>query len=213
MGVLLVAVVLKILFLQAKGDPDGPSGARQPVTPPPPPLEVGSAEPEDTATLPPWVQPEAPPDHHPGVPDGAVSSEWVVKLKTTTRDSYLGLGGLYDYNRTLDQSELSNIADSIAEDLPLEHAGHVTPFHGVFRLRYDPRKESGHGRLRVRDAEGIKQRFEELDRSLDAHRLVVWAARQNPLIRHKRSVAVDFNDPMFGKQWHLVSPWWIANWE
>ena len=174
-SILLVAV-FQILLPRAEGAPDSSGAITQPLRP---------AH---------RLQPGALSDHNPKTPGGIISSEWVVKLKTTTRDSYLGLGGVYHYDRPLDQSELFSIADLIAEDLPLEHAGHVTPFHGVFRLRYAPRKESDHGKLQVRRVDGIHRRLEELERSLDAHSSVVWVARQDPLVRHKRGVAMDFND-------------------
>ena len=194
LSVIVVEVVQILLLIQA--------GAAYS-----PPTSPGDAiKGEDRSSDPLLGLPEAALHHHPSPEDAPGNSppsvdthEWVIKLKTTARDSYLG--GLYNHHRTLDQSELSGIAASIADHFELEHAGHVTPFHGVFRLRYSSPSDTG--KLKKRD--GNHRLVEELERGLASHEAVVWAAKQDPLVRRKRGVAVDFNDPMFFRQWHLVS--------
>lgn len=121
--------------------------------------------------------------------------EWVVKLKPVTKESYLGIK---EQDRHLDQSELTDIAVSLAQDFGLENMGHVSPFLGVFKLRLGFHE----GGMEKRD---ISRRLAEVDRSLDEHPKVLWASRQHCLVRHKRKVRMDFNDPMFSRQWHLVS--------
>ena len=44
-----------------------------------------------------------------------------------------------------------------------------------------------------------------VDKRLSNHLSVVWAGRQRPLKRTKRETELEFRDPKFSQQWHLVS--------
>lgn len=126
--------------------------------------------------------------------------EWAILLRSeVTETSLFG----FEYRRTLDQHELQRVASSIADSngLPLD-VEHIQQFHGVFRLRYNLTGDGESWRVR---RSNIHRQFASLDKSLSKHPLVVWSARQHCLTRQKRGFQLDFNDPMFDRQWHLVS--------
>lgn len=145
------------------------------------------------------------------------SEEWVLKLhpQAALSSSYLGwpawlLGR--DDQPAEDHKALDSTANTLAAELDLVNRGRIEPFHGVYRLRL-PLKDD----LKVRDLdqrtlrrrrEVVHKHLAELDEVLSAHPSVLWAARQHPLHRVKKTVTkepVVFNDPQFEKQWHLVS--------
>ena len=127
--------------------------------------------------------------------------EWVVKVRSEVETPGLLYGV---HTRTLDQEQLADVADSIAVSFGMQSALRVEPFHNVFALQYDAHHDNN---LHVSAAEhGIQHRLAELDKSLEDHPSVLWAARQHCLVREKRGGAnLKFNDPMFRRQWHLVS--------
>ena len=86
--------------------------------------------------------------------------------------------------------ELQAIADSVANNLGLVNHGRIEPFHNVFEFEGSSRRV---GRSAVAAVHA----------SLEGHPGVVWASLQRPLTRTKREV--EFRDPFFSKQWHLVS--------
>ena len=89
------------------------------------------------------------------------------------------------------EHELQAIADSVADTLGLVNHGRIGPFHNVFEFEGSSRRV---GRSAVA----------AVHESLQGHPGVVWASLQRPLTRIKRS-EVEFRDPYFSKQWHLVS--------
>lgn len=120
--------------------------------------------------------------------------------------------------RGRERGDLEAAAEGIASSMGLVSRGRVEPFADIFLFEEIP---SG-------DAPGNEQDFMEqlsenttpswygrpqtsrLERSLTGHRDVVWAGRQDPLRREKkgwvrRKRQVEFDDPSFHKQWHLVS--------
>ena len=88
------------------------------------------------------------------------------------------------------ERELQTIADSVANNLGLVNHGRIEPFHNVFQFEGSSRRV---GRSAVTAVHA----------SLEGHPGVVWASLQRPLTRTKREV--EFRDPFFSKQWHLVS--------
>lgn len=135
--------------------------------------------------------------------------EWAVQLRPeVTEVSMFG----YEYKRTLEKEELVSVANSLAANLGLDgEVRHVDQFRGVFVLRYnligynltgDHTDSMESRRLRRRSSH---QHLARLEKGLDEHPSIVWAARQRCLVRQKRDFELDFNDPMFDRQWHLVS--------
>lgn len=88
------------------------------------------------------------------------------------------------------ERELQAIADTVANNLGLVNHGRIEPFHNVFQFEGSSRRV---GRSAVAAVHA----------SLEGHPGVVWASLQRPLTRTKREV--EFRDPFFSKQWHLVS--------
>ena len=151
-----------------------------------------------------------------GCPQGeAVEDlEWVVQLKENTMEKSL-LG--HKYKRSLNTEELYSIANSIAAESRLKGVVRIEQFHGVFKLQYEPRekwllhRKRSAGLRRAspmfwrRGVERFHRTLASLDKDLEGHPQVEWAMRQRCLVRQKRGFELDFNDPMFNKQWHLVS--------
>lgn len=131
--------------------------------------------------------------------------EWVVKVRSVVETPGLLYGV---HTKTLDQTELADLADSIAVSFGVQSAQRVEPFRDVFKLQYDINSDLGED-LQVSAQHGIQRRLAELDKSLEDHPSLLWAARQHCLVRQKRGGAdLQFNDPMFHRQWHLVSTLW-----
>ena len=86
--------------------------------------------------------------------------------------------------------EVRALADSVASRLGLANHGKIEPFLNVFRFGGDSWKI---GRSTVGTVHA----------SLREHPAVVWASLQRPLVRTTRNV--EFIDPYFPSQWHLVS--------
>ena len=151
-----------------------------------------------------------------GCPQGeAVEDlEWVVQLKEHTMEKSL-LG--HKYKKSLTTEELYSIANSIAAESRLKGVVHIEQFNGVFKLQYEPRekwllhRKRSAGLRRAspmlwrRGVERFHRTLASLDKDLEGHPQVEWAMRQRCLVRQKRAFELDFNDPMFNKQWHLVS--------
>ena len=98
----------------------------------------------------------------------------------------------------LSHNELLHKADNLAAELNLVNKGSQLGFTTLFRFESHTSSESlrSSDRLQLRDM----REAEDIDRLLENHPSVKWAARQHPLIRTKRT----FNDPKFQAQWHLV---------
>ena len=82
-------------------------------------------------------------------------------------------------------------ASEIADDLGMENMGEVLPGSKIYEFSY-----VHNSRTRKDDVVGLHARL------LD-HRHVNGAELQKPLVRVRR--AVEFNDPSYPNQWHLVS--------
>lgn len=107
---------------------------------------------------------------------------WAVKLNPE------GLSGVW--------SEVT--ADSLASELKLINRGKLEPFDNVFQFELTPELLGGVKRYR--------RALAHCDEKLREHSAVLWSSRQRPLKRTKRELyETYFNDPVFKKQWHLVS--------
>ncbi len=118
-------------------------------------------------------------------PDDKENVEWVVKLGTI---------------RTLWSWESNDVrADRLAEELGLKNLGRVEPFPDVYRFQGVWSGSS------LGEAGIVKRDVEEVEVSLTNHESLMWATREVEVVRRKRSNYLNLNDPMFSKQWHLVS--------
>ena len=88
------------------------------------------------------------------------------------------------------QGELTAVADSTATDLGLVNRGRIEPFPNIFLFELDAGSRSGRSVMATHTV-------------LGQHPAVVWTSKQRPLTRVKRDV--QFSDPYFPRQWHLVS--------
>ena len=129
-----------------------------------------------------------------------MADEWVIRLNPVLKEVYY-FG--YEHVRTLEQDQLTQIADSIASDFDLENRGLIQPFHGTYIFKH---KQSSallpHHNMETRDLDRLQRRLAEVDKGLEEHPSILWSSRQHYLTRQKRT---NFNDPMFARQWHLVS--------
>lgn len=123
------------------------------------------------------------------------NAQWVIKLAPSSTFDEWTLHHIWSVKSDEER------ADRLAEELGLLNLGRVDPFPSVFRFRNDPR---GLGDRSVRETR-IGRSVDEVDLVLAKHPSLVWASREKALVRKKRTDYMSLNDPMFDKQWHLVS--------
>ena len=121
--------------------------------------------------------------------DDQESAEWVVKLAP-----HLMSNNLWSWQN--DEQK----ANKLAEELGMENLGQVEPFPGVFRFRHHLGGWSG-----LSDSRLGKRSIETVDKLLERHNSLVWSKKEVAIVRKKRTDYLQLNDPMFNKQWHLVS--------
>jgi len=118
-------------------------------------------------------------------------------VASTEDNSALGGGHVWAVKVRLERGgevskeELEAVADSTATDLGLVNHGRIEPFPNIFQFELDASSRSG--RSLLMDTHTL----------LGQHPAVVWTSKQRPLTRVKRDV--QFRDPYFSRQWHLVS--------
>ena len=81
-------------------------------------------------------------------------------------------------------------ASEIADELGMENRGEILPGNKIYEFSYVHKSRTKRG-----DVAGLHSRL------LDHHH-VNWAELQKPLVRVRRDM--DFNDPSYTDQWHLV---------
>ena len=109
---------------------------------------------------------------------------WAVKLNPDSD----GRAGVFGGGLT---------ADSLATELNMINRGKLEPFDNVYQFELVPQLAVGDSRY--------PRAVDHSDTKLREHSAVLWSSRQQPLKRTKREVNdINFNDPVFKKQWHLV---------
>jgi len=126
--------------------------------------------------------------------DSQDSAEWVVKLAPN----------LISNNLWSWQSDEQK-ANKLAEELGMENLGQVEPFPGVFRFRHHLSGWTGSKPGSEGGSEVGKRSVEAVDILLEEHGSLVWSKKEVAIVRKKRTNYLQLNDPMFNKQWHLVS--------
>ena len=121
---------------------------------------------------------------------------WAVKIREVDHRK--------THNRT---SVLNAVADVTAKELDLSNFGQVGELVGHYLLVHPSYYSSLNGSLTADEARDIQTRMEQ---SIATHKNVDWFSRQQIRQRFKRSVP-HFNDPVFPKQWHLVSEMFVGN--
>lgn len=114
------------------------------------------------------------------------------------------------------------LAGSIAARLGLINLGRLEPFEDIYKFGLP----LSHG-SRSSAVRSVAGQVSSLDRQLSEHTDLVWASKQVPLIRTKRTAhmsksslrrtvrgvppAISFNDPQYSSQWHLVNDQEVGN--
>ena len=114
---------------------------------------------------------------------------WAVKIREN------------DHRKTPNRTLLLNkMAELTAQDLGLSNFGQVGELVGHYLFVHPSYYSSLNGTL---DSSEVRIIQSKTEKRIASHRNVDWFSQQQ--IRRRTKRAVKFNDPVYPKQWHLVS--------